>query len=292
MKTWTYNRASTEKDFLRNEEAFQHPDKGFFIVSHRGHWDGHPENSLSAIKSAMEVGANIIEIDVHKTKDGELILMHDDTVDRMTNGSGSVEDLTYEQIQTLFLRSGSGGALANLTEEKIPTLTEVMLLVKDRVLINLDKIWDFRYDAYAVLKETDTLRNGLFKSRAPYQEVVDFIRETNGQALYMHMIHEENLHELDLILSDVRPSAIELNFSTEDSPVIARDTISKIKQVGNVWINALDCSIREERSDQMSLSNPDQGWGWIIEVGANIIQTDFPVELLAYLQAKKILIEE
>lgn len=291
MKTWPYKRAY-EGEFGSLYDAFHTPDQAFFIVSHRGHWDGHPENSLSAIKRAMEVGANIIEVDIHKTKDGELVLMHDDTVDRMTNGSGKVEDLTFAEIQSLHLRNGSGGSLASLTDEKIPTLREVMMLAKDKVFINLDKIWDIRHEVYAVLKETGTVREGLFKSHAPYQEVVDFIRKTNGEITYMHMIHEGNLHELDLILSEVHPPAFELNFTTEDSLVIAPDTIGKIKQAANVWINALDCTMSEERSDQMSLSNPDQGWGWIIETGANIIQTDYTVELLAYLESKNILIEE
>ena len=64
------------------------------VVAHRGNWSIAPENSLAAIDSAIQMKVDIVEIDIRKTKDGELVLMHDDTVDRTTNGTGKVKDKT------------------------------------------------------------------------------------------------------------------------------------------------------------------------------------------------------
>lgn len=108
------------------------------VLAHRACWEGGaPELSVAAIRACDAIKPEMIEIDVIATKDGALILMHDDTVDRTTNGTGQVADLTLEQIRALRLRSGEGGPDAVLTDEKIPTLEEALLAAKDRYIVNL-----------------------------------------------------------------------------------------------------------------------------------------------------------
>ena len=74
------------------------------VVAHRGNWRSAPENSVAAIDSAIQMGVDIVEIDIHKTKDGQLILMHDDRVDRTTNGKGLIKDYTLAEIKKLKLK--------------------------------------------------------------------------------------------------------------------------------------------------------------------------------------------
>ena len=100
LSTLNYNYKY--KDFHDFYTKLQEYGKHFFLAIHRGSFESAPENSLPAIQESMDRGLFIIEIDVHKTKDGVIILMHDDTVDRMTNGSGKISELTYEQINELF----------------------------------------------------------------------------------------------------------------------------------------------------------------------------------------------
>ncbi|MEM7658856.1 MAG: glycerophosphodiester phosphodiesterase family protein, partial [Bacteroidota bacterium] len=70
-------------------ERLQHPTKDHVLaVSHRGDWRYAPENSLMAVQRCIDLGVDIVEIDVRMTKDGHLVAMHDKTVDRTTNGSG------------------------------------------------------------------------------------------------------------------------------------------------------------------------------------------------------------
>lgn len=93
------------------------------IIAHRGASYYEPENTLRAYKRAMGMGADFIEVDVRITKDKELVIMHDDDVSRTTNGKGLVKNFTLEELKKLDVGLG----------EKIPTLEEVIKLVKNKI---------------------------------------------------------------------------------------------------------------------------------------------------------------
>ncbi len=78
------------------------------VISHRGEHLHHPENTMPAFRAAFEAGADFIEVDVRTTSDGKLILMHNDTVDARTNGTGAVKDMTFDQIRALDAGAKSG----------------------------------------------------------------------------------------------------------------------------------------------------------------------------------------
>lgn len=90
------------------------------VIAHRGARAEEPENTLRAVKRAAECGADAIEVDVRFSSDREPVVIHDETLDRTTNGSGKVSDQTLEHLRAL--DAGKG--------EQIPTLSEVLSLVK------------------------------------------------------------------------------------------------------------------------------------------------------------------
>ncbi|WP_299094750.1 glycerophosphodiester phosphodiesterase family protein [uncultured Metabacillus sp.] len=92
------------------------------LSAHRGAQVAAPENTLESITQAGLLGYGFVEIDVQKTKDGHYVLMHDQTVDRTTTGSGMVEELTLEEIQSFSIEDKDG----NVTDHKVPTLNEVL----------------------------------------------------------------------------------------------------------------------------------------------------------------------
>lgn len=92
-------------------------------VAHRGATGYAPENTIAAYDLAVDMKADYIEIDVQRSKDGELVLIHDTTVDRTTDGSGKVGDLTFEQLRSLDAGSWKG---EQFTGELIPTFEEVL----------------------------------------------------------------------------------------------------------------------------------------------------------------------
>ncbi|MER2116321.1 MAG: glycerophosphodiester phosphodiesterase family protein [Solibacillus isronensis] len=104
-------------------------------VAHRGATAYSPENTIAAFNLAVDMKADYIEIDVQRSKDGELVLIHDTTVDRTTDGTGKVGDLTFEELRSLDAGSWKGEQFAG---EPIPTFEEILDLYRGKVGILIE----------------------------------------------------------------------------------------------------------------------------------------------------------
>ena len=105
------------------------------IYGHRGASAYAPENTLEAFRLAMDMGADGFELDVHMSRDGELVVIHDETVDRTTDGTGLVRELTLAQLKELDASNG----MASYRGARIPTLGEVFDLIRDtRHIVNVE----------------------------------------------------------------------------------------------------------------------------------------------------------
>ncbi len=111
--------------------------KPLLIVGHRGAKEVVPENTLPAFQFAIDAGVDALELDVHLSRDGELIVMHDATIDRTTDGSGAIREFTLAELKQFNAAAHLGGNEAGRRIE-IPTLQEVHDLVQGRVPINLE----------------------------------------------------------------------------------------------------------------------------------------------------------
>ena len=109
--------------------------ENIYVAAHRGWSAKYPENTLEAMQAALDLGVDQLETDVRITKDGELVLMHDATVDRTTNGTGKVCDLTLAEIRQLDAGIKKAPEYAGM---QVPTFIEFMELVKDHPTITLD----------------------------------------------------------------------------------------------------------------------------------------------------------
>ena len=105
------------------------------IIGHRGGAAGYPENTLAAFKKTVELGADGVEFDVQLTKDGEIVVIHDELIDRTISGSGLVKDYTLQE-----LRQMSAGEFFSpeFKGEKLPTLAEVLEVVQNLEVINIE----------------------------------------------------------------------------------------------------------------------------------------------------------
>ena len=106
------------------------------VIAHRGYSAKFPENTLIAFKEALRLGAHGIELDVHLTKDHHVVVIHDEQIDRTTDGKGYVKDYTLQQLQTFDAGSWFNPLFA---AEKIPTLAQVLALVKETdAIVNIE----------------------------------------------------------------------------------------------------------------------------------------------------------
>ena len=99
-----------------------------FVIGHRGAMGYETENTLASVEKAVELGVPMIEIDVFKIASGELVVFHDDLVDKLTDGSGPIEELTLEQVKSLNLEGN----------HQIPTLNEVLDTLDKRSALNIE----------------------------------------------------------------------------------------------------------------------------------------------------------
>ncbi|MGV8025216.1 MAG: glycerophosphodiester phosphodiesterase [Anaerolineaceae bacterium] len=105
------------------------------VFAHRGANKYAPENTLASFRKALELGAQALELDITLSKDGAVVVIHDDTVDRTTNGKGAVADLNLAEIKKL---DAGAWFSKDFAGEAIPTLEEVLALVQDKALINIE----------------------------------------------------------------------------------------------------------------------------------------------------------
>lgn len=121
------------------------------VIAHRAGAGIAPENSRAAVAKAVELGVDAIEVDVHLTADGELVVCHDDDIDRTTNGKGCIGDMTLEQLRAYRIVDVDG----NITEESLPTLGDVLWQVNGRcrMLIEAKRTKDAEKMAKALINE-------------------------------------------------------------------------------------------------------------------------------------------
>ncbi len=104
--------------------------------AHRGFSGAYPENTMLAFEQALKAGCEGIEFDVHLSRDGEVVILHDETVDRTSHQSGTVKDMTYAELQQVDVSYRFGGQYG---VQRIPTLREYFELVQERdIVTNLE----------------------------------------------------------------------------------------------------------------------------------------------------------
>lgn len=253
------------------------------VVAHRGDWRNAPENSLRGIQNCIDMGVDMVEIDIQKTKDGHLVLMHDKTINRTTHGRGRVDSYTLKQLKSFYLLDAKG----RRTQEKIPTLEEALLLAKDKILINLDKSYRYYEACYAIIEKTQTLEQVLIKGKKTVAEVEKKRRSHSGKGFFMPVIRLSDT-EAETMVSDYMKHQIPVafEFSVPDDTMALVDDFKEIRSKGaSVWVNALRAKNNAGHDDEKALSDT-KVYDWFIDNHVNIIQTDNPQLLLDYLRTR------
>lgn len=259
------------------------------VTAHRGDWRNAPENSLRAFEYAAAMGVDVVELDLNQTKDSVLVIMHDQTIDRTTNGKGKPADYTLAEIRKFSLRNGLG----RVTRNPIPTFKEVMLALKGKsVMVNLDKSYPYYREAYAVLKETGTLKQAVFKAEVTYPVLKERYATLIDSIIYMPVVNLDKPDARAVIneyLQHMKPWAFELNFKSDTSAIL-KDNKFITSRGSKVWLNSLWASLNAGHDDDLAVEegNKKDSWEWLINHGAAVLQTDRPQLLLEYLRSKRL----
>lgn len=274
---------SAYKDYIAD------PTRDCAIVAHRAAWHNAPENSLLAMQHAIDEGYKIIEIDIRKSADGELFILHDDTLTRMAGRDVVAEDLTLKELADIRLRTRDGGANNAVTGEHVPSLKEVFELTRGNVFIDLDmKHLDMLPEVLSLAKDMGV--NGEvdikadLQTRAQLEWLQREIPMNDIAFMPKSRLSPANAAEVTTLLTELSPFMCETSFDSLEL-VAERREIFRSNDIA-LWFNSLDCVADCGLTDSKALSDPDAIWGTLIDAGFSTIQTDEPEALSAYLKAR------
>ncbi|MEM7107851.1 MAG: glycerophosphodiester phosphodiesterase family protein, partial [Bacteroidota bacterium] len=255
------------------------------VVAHRADWRNAPENSLLGVRNCIHLGVDMIEVDLAMTKDSILVLMHDKTLDRTTTGSGSISQWTYDSLRDLNLKNYDG----SVSEEKIPTFKELISLISGKVEVFIDKGYEYIPQAYEVLKSNNALEQTHFLGFVSGDQFKIDYPMLYGEINYIPLILP-----IDTINSQIEsyrtngmyPEYYLFSFETENEMLLS--SVRLITNSSIAMATTQTAKYCAGHTDSVSLENPEEGWGWIVTKGFNAICTDFPEELIKYLESKNL----
>ena len=243
--------AQSRVDMLR-AKLLDPSDPTVFVAAHRGAWREAPENSLDAIEKAIEMGVEIVEIDVRKTLGGKLILHHNPVIFR------------------------PAGA---------PTLEEALMAAKGRVLINLDKAFGLFDEVMEVAERTGTVEQLIIKSSREVHQVLNVLGPYRDRVIFMPIVNLNqtwSIAKVEAFVQTLDPKIYELTFEDDASPQL---TLVRARLAGRsrLWYDSLWPSLCGGHDDAVPMA---EGIGWLIDNGAGAIQTDIPREMIDYLKTR------
>lgn len=255
-----------------------------FVIAHRADWRGAPENSIQGIENAIRMGADMVEIDIARTKDGHFVLMHDETIDRTTEGKGRVADYNLADLYQYTLKSGHSCK----TRRHIPTLEEALKACKGRILVNIDKGTNYMKEILPLIQQLQMEKQVIVKGRTSIEKLKQRFDKSTGIP-YMPIVDMDNQKAVASIpeyINFLHPIAFEIDYKKEE--YLDMKVIKNIVKSGvRVWMNTLwDTQCAGHDDENALIEGKDKHWGWILKHHATMIQTDRPQELIEYLTSK------
>ncbi len=231
-------------------------------ISHRGEHLLRPENTIPAFQEAIRVGADFFEVDVRTTADGRLVLSHDATVDRCTNGTGQVSAMTFEQIEALDAGIKRGSEYAGT---KIPTFDQALDLARGKIGIYVDIKNATPQDLVSHIED-----HGMADHVVMYcsPDICKKIQKLNPKLKVMP--ESATVEHTRMLVDLLHPPVIAFGQGDFKPEIIAVSKEAKAK----VYV------------DVMGKTDAPEGWQAAIDAGADGLQTDRPGPLVEWLRAK------
>jgi glycerophosphoryl diester phosphodiesterase len=295
----------------RLENANQWRDH-VMIVAHRGGGLAEgatrfPENSIAAVKDAIELGAEMVELDVQRSRDGVFVVFHDTWLDRTTDCRGQLAKRTLAELkQCRLVVEGAGRA----TEEAVPTLAEMLEVTRRKILVNIDNKlpMDALPDIVAVARDMGMAHELVIKSNLWNADKVDemkgVLQRTGPDVVFMPIIADDAVRDpefLESTASSFASNAVELitwhkggePMTADGGPLFgARARAVAARGDWHLWVNTYAIvnkpagMLSGGRGDQLATaaSMPGEAYGFWVDRGATIIQTDEPRAAIEWLE--------
>ena len=282
------------------------------VVAHRGGYyeNGEtilPENSIPTIEYSIDLGVEMIELDVWKTVDGHYVIIHDQTVDRTTTGTGRVDELTLDELKELNLIIEDTG---EVTSEKIPTLEQAFAAVDGEIMLNIDIKLPVQelVNVMNIARDMGVDEQIVIKNAVNNEEQLEGVKDTLSQlpfpVEFMPILDDSQVTTtewVETVFEELRPNAAEMlvrplegsTEPTDDPGFLFSEPVKEIAEDYDVrlWINTLFANpaisdngfINGFRNDILALTQPEETYGFWAEAEATVMQTDEPLLTIDYL---------
>ena len=260
-----------------------------FLAAHRGVCGGNiPCNTIASYGIALAQGADVVEIDVSRAKDGGLFVFHPGMEKVFLRSEIKIPEMTTAEASELYLVNQD----STRTSYKVPKLSEVLAFLKGKAYINVDKFWTDIEGISAEIRRAGVEKQVIVKTGTD-KESLDAVAKYASDFMFMPMVKGEDTVTEELIAKGVNVIGVEALFKTEDDPVISEEYVKKMHDRGLlIWMNSIlyneKAIISAGHTDDAAMTGaPDFGWGWLVDRGADFIQTDWLLSLKAYLEGRK-----
>lgn len=247
------------------------------MVAHRGVCGGNiPCNSLQSFRAAINQGADIVELDVDRSADGELFIQHPGMERVHLRIPHSIRNYNSAEVQEFRL---SNCDLAP-TEWSIVRLEEALELLRGKCIVNIDKFWE-NPEAIAKLVRRLKMEDQILIKTENRPEYLNDVETYAPDIPYMTIANTEDTTHEAMMKRSINYVGTEVLFETEDAPVASAEYLNQMHHDGKiVWSNAIVYNYRAvlsaHHNDDISLTeDPAKGWGWLADHGFDLIQTDF-----------------
>lgn len=262
--------------------------KKVLIAAHRGVSCGNiPCNSLPSFKTALRQGADIIELDVSRSKDGVLYVYHPGTEPIFLLTQERIPEMNSDRVDTLRLVNQDNTP----TEWGIPRLEEILQFLKGKCFINLDKFWTCPQEIGAMVRRLGMQDQVLIKTSNRPEEF-SRVEEYAWDIPYIVIARDNDDFTDELLHRRMRYVGVEALFSSDDAPIAQKAYLARMHERSLVtWGNGIVYNYRDvlsaKHNDDVSVSEDESlGWGWLVDRGFNIIQTDWALMLDQYLRRR------
>lgn len=237
------------------------------VIAHRGNHVNAAENTLLAIQKAIDAGADYVEIDLRTTKDGVQVLMHDGSVNKMTDGKGNINEMMWDDLKRLKVASKNH---LDWPSQSIPTFRDVLKLCKGKINIYLD------------FKDADVKKTyNEIKKAGMRNEVVVYI---NHEKQYFEWQKTAPKMPLMLSLPDTVKSAEQLSSFLKAYPTVILD--GSYKENSREIVNAVMQKSIAIWTDVQASNEGPESWNLALQKGFLGLQTDHPEDLIQYLKSR------
>ncbi|MEG0692630.1 MAG: glycerophosphodiester phosphodiesterase family protein, partial [Oscillospiraceae bacterium] len=247
---------------LLNEKFKQN---SFLISAHQGtHGANIIPNTISAFTNAIKQNANIVELDIIKSTDGQFYVFHDGNELRLLGTKKNIKTMSSTEIEAFNLLN-AGGLEKN---EKVNKLEDVMVSLKGNCLINFDRCWDYWEEIIPIVIKHHMQNQIIFKSGCQ-KKYLELLQKASVPMMYMPII--SSYEEFETVMGyHLNTVALELIINSEEHIFTSDEFISKCKGMGlHLWVNAITLAdtmvLSALHDDNKSICESyENGWGWLI----------------------------